>query len=75
MWVLHWICGKIIHDKIRSDNIRESGEVTPIIETMVKNILSWFKHVKRSLVNFIVKSVDPMGYSQITRGRGRPKKL
>ena len=41
---------------------------------MVKNRLTWFGHVERRLVDSVVRRVDQMDDSQITRGRGRPRK-
>jgi len=38
---------------------------------MVETRLRWFRHVERRTVDFVVKRVDPMEGSQITRDRGR----
>lgn len=32
MRMLRWICGKTRLDKIRTDNIKESVEITPIVD-------------------------------------------
>jgi len=37
------------------------------------NKLRWFGHVERRLVDVVVRRVDQMEDSQITRGRGRPR--
>jgi len=61
--------------RIRNYNIRE-GEgvgVAPRVEKMVENCLRWFGHVKRKPVDYVVRRVDQMEDSQITRGRGRPR--
>ena len=41
---------------------------------MVETKLRLFEHVERRDVDFIVKRMDQMEESQITRGRGRPRK-
>jgi hypothetical protein len=70
------MCGtKTRQDRIRNDNIRESIGVTPIVEKMVETRLRWFRHVERRLVDYVVRRVDQMESSQITRGRGRPGKI
>jgi len=38
------------------------------------NRLRWFWHVERKPVDSVVRRVDQMEGSQITRGRGRPRK-
>jgi len=48
--------------------------VAPIVEKMVETRLRWFGHVERRLVDFVVRRVDQMEGSQITRGSGRPRK-
>lgn len=42
MTMLHWMCGKTRHVKIKNDNIRENIGVTPIKEKIMKNRLQWF---------------------------------
>jgi hypothetical protein len=70
------MCGtKTRQDRIRNDNIRESIGITPIVEKMVETRLRWFRHVERRLVDYVVRRVDQMESSQITRGRGRPGKI
>jgi len=41
---------------------------------MVETLLRWSGHVERRLVDSVVRRVDKMKISQITRGRGRPRK-
>jgi len=41
---------------------------------MMENRLRWFGHVERRPVNYLVRRVDWMEDSQITRGRGGPTK-
>jgi hypothetical protein len=48
--------------------------VAPIEEKMVEARLRSFGHVERRPVDFIVRRVDQMEGSQITSGRGRPRK-
>jgi len=55
--------------------ILERVGVLLIIEKKVETWLRWFGHVKRRLVNFVVRKVDQTESSQITRGNGRPRKL
>jgi hypothetical protein len=43
--------------------------VTPIIEKIVDIWLKWFRHVEKRLVDYVVKRVDEIEGSQITRGR------
>jgi len=40
----------------------------PIVEKMVENRFRWFGHVERIPVDFVVRRVDHMERSQITRG-------
>jgi len=69
MKMLCWMCGKTRRDMITNDNIRERGGVTPIVENMVENRFRWFGHLERRLVDFVVRTVDQMEDSRITRGR------
>jgi len=41
----------------------------------VENRLRWFELVKKRHVDSVVRRADQMKDNQITRGRGRPKKL
>jgi hypothetical protein len=41
---------------------------------MVENKLRWFGYVERRPVDSVVRRVDQMEDSQITRDRGRPRK-
>jgi len=41
---------------------------------LVETRLRWFGHVERRLADTVVRRVDQMNDSQITRGRGRPIK-
>jgi len=49
--------------------------VAPIVEKMVETRLRWFEHVERRPVDSVGRRGDQMEGSQITRGRGRPRKL
>jgi hypothetical protein len=53
---------------------RERVGVTPIVENMVENRLRWFRHLERKLLDFVVRTVDQMEDSQITRDRWRLRK-
>jgi hypothetical protein len=44
--------------------------VAPIVEKSVETRLRWIGHVERRLVDFVVRRVDQMEDSQITRGIG-----
>jgi len=57
----------------KNDHIREGIGVAPIVEKMVENRLRWFGHVERRPIDSVVRRVDQMEDSQITRGRGRPR--
>ena len=48
--------------------------VAPIVEKMVETGLRWFGHAERRPVDVLVRRVDQMEDSQITRGRSRPRK-
>jgi len=74
MSMLRRMCGKTRRDKIRNDDIKERVGIPPIVEKMVETRLRWFGHVERRPVNSAVRRVDQMEGSQITRGRGRPRK-
>jgi hypothetical protein len=41
---------------------------------MVETRLRWFGHVERRHVNYVVRRIDQMESSQITRGKRRPRK-
>jgi hypothetical protein len=41
---------------------------------MVETRHRWFRHVERRLVDSVIRRIDQMERSQITRGRGRPRK-
>jgi len=51
----------------------ECSGVAPIGKKMVETLLRWSSHVERRLVDSVVRRVDKMESSQITRGRGRPR--
>jgi len=59
-------------DKIRNDSIRERVGVASVLENMVETRLRWFGHLERRHVDSLVRRVDHD--SQVTRGRGRPRK-
>jgi len=73
--MLRWMCGKTRWDRIRNDDIRERVGVAPMVEKMVETRLRWFGNVERRPVDFVVRRVDQMDGSQITRGRGRPREI
>ena len=50
--------------------ILERIRVTPIVEKMVENKFRWFRHVERRHVDFVVRRVDQVEDSQVTRGKG-----
>jgi len=74
MRMLRWMSGKTRHDRIRNDTIRERVGVAPIVEKLVENRLRWFGHVKRRLVDTVVRRVDQMEENQAKRGSVRPRK-
>jgi hypothetical protein len=49
------------------------GGVALIVERMVETGLKRFGHVERRPVDFVVRRVDQVEGSQITRGRGTPR--
>jgi hypothetical protein len=68
------MCGKTKEDGILNGNIRERVGVAPIVGKMVETRLRWFRHVERRTVDFVVRRVDQMQDSQITRDRRRYRK-
>jgi len=48
--------------------------VSIVVAPIVENRLRWFGHLERRRVDFVVRRVDQIEGSQITRGRGRPIK-
>jgi hypothetical protein len=74
MNMLRWMCRKTVDDMIRKENIRVRVGVSPIVKKMVKTRLRWFDHLERRLVHYVVRRLDKMKFSQITRGRGRRRK-
>jgi hypothetical protein len=72
--MLRWMCGKTRRDRIRNDNIRGRTRVARIVEKMMETRLRWFGHVERRPIGSVVRRVDRMEGSQITRGGGRPRK-
>jgi len=68
---------KTRQDRIRNDNIRARDWVAPIVEKMVESRLSWFGHVERKHLDFVVRRLDQVegSQTQITRTTGRPTTL
>jgi hypothetical protein len=59
--------------KFRNDNIKKRVGVAPlIVNKFVETRLRWFGHVQGRHVGSVVRRVDQMEGSQITRDRGRP---
>lgn len=54
--------------------ILERIRVTPMVEKMVENKFRGFKHVERKDLDFVVRRIDQQEDSQITRGKGKPRK-
>jgi len=77
MRMLRWMCTETRYDRyrIRNDNIKERVGVAPIVEKMIETQLRWFGRVEGRLVDSVLSRVDQVENSQITRGRGRPRKL
>ena len=75
MRMLHWMCDKTRHDRIRNDNIkeREREKVWPTIENMIESRLMWFGYVERRHVDYVVRRKDHVEESQINSSRGRQK--
>jgi len=74
MRMLCCMCGKTRHDMIGNGNIREIIGVASIVKKVVETRLRWFGLVGRRPVDFVVRRLDQMEDSQITRGKGRPWK-
>jgi hypothetical protein len=61
-------------DRIINDNIRKRVGVAPIVQKTVETLLRWFGHLERIPVDSVIRRVDKMESSQITIGKGRPRK-
>jgi hypothetical protein len=48
--------------------------VAPSVAKIVETMIRWFRHVERRPVDYVLRRVDQIEGSQITRGRGRPRK-
>lgn len=57
--------------RITNDNIKESVGVAYIVEKMVEARLRCFGHVKRSHIDYVLRSIDQIEDSQITKGKRR----
>jgi len=69
------MCDKTKRDMIRYGNIREGwGSTSGRKDCKVETNLMWFEHAERRLVDYVVRRVNQKEGSQITRGRGRPRK-
>lgn len=53
--------------RLRLTRLERVLEVTYIVKMMVENRLRWFEHVEKRSVNYVVRRVDQMEKSQITR--------
>jgi len=67
MRILRWMCNKTRLDKIRNDNIKKRVGLETIIERMVENILMSVEHVERRHLDYVVRRVDHMNDTLITR--------
>lgn len=75
MMMLRQIYGNTRQKNIfRNDNLRESVEVAPKVENIVKTRVRWFDQVKRKSMDFVVKRVDQVEGGKITVYRGRERK-
>ena len=73
MMMLRWMSGHAIHGRIRNECIRERIGVVSSMK-MVESCLRWFGLVWARPVEALVRRVDQMEHSTITRCRGRPRK-
>ena len=73
--MLRWMCGHTRKDKIRNKVIRNKVRVLPIEEKMRETRLKWFGHVRRRLIDALVRRVDEMEQVIRKRDRGRSKKI
>ncbi|KAL6501581.1 hypothetical protein OROGR_026714 [Orobanche gracilis] len=74
MRMLRWMCGHTKKDRLRNEVIREKVRVASIEDKMMENRLRWFGHVRRRLVDALVRRLESWGTINIVKGRGRPKK-
>ena len=72
MRMLRWMCGHILMDRIRNQEITEKLGVAPISEKMRKNRLRWFGHVQRKTFAAPVRRVENI-IVEGKRSRGRPR--
>lgn len=47
--------------------------VASIVEKMVEERFRWFEHIERKFVGYVVRRVDQIKHSHITRGKGIPR--
>jgi hypothetical protein len=70
MRMLRWMCGETRCEIVRLEmKILEKVGVASIVEKMVENRFRRFGRVKIRFVDSIVRRVDQMEDSQITRGK------
>ena len=62
------------YDRIRNECMKERVGIAPIVEKIVESHLRWFGYVWRRPIGDLVRSVNPMEDSTITRGRAIPTK-
>ncbi|CAO2842404.1 unnamed protein product [Amaranthus hypochondriacus] len=73
MRMLRWMCGKIMLDRIRNQEFRETLRVTPISAKMRENRLRWFGDVQRKTHDAPVRRIECI-IVEGKRSRGRPKR-
>jgi len=71
--MLCWMCGKTRRDRIINDNVRER-ELGYYLGKMEETSLRVFVQVGRIPIDSLVRRVDKMEDSQITKGRRWPRK-
>ena len=66
------MCGKIMMDRVKNEDIRSLVGVTMIEDKMRKNRLRWFDHGRRRPIDTPVRRVEKIDIEQGKKLRGRP---
>ena len=67
------MCGKIMMDRVKNEDIRSLVGVAPIEDKIRKNRLRWFGHVGRRPIDAPVRMVEKIDIEQGKKLRGIPK--
>ncbi|XP_059302163.1 uncharacterized protein LOC132054118 [Lycium ferocissimum] len=74
MRMLRWMCGCTRMDMVRNEVVQGNVEVAHVADKMREARLRWLGHVKKSCVDALVRRCERLAITEVSRGRGRPKK-